>query len=110
MRKALLLRMVFLLAFGPLIGIIGCGEELGGETATIVETDPGNGDRMFAEENLIIRFDKPVASVKVNGVAANVDNTHAYWPVTGLDIGKQDLTIEWTDGNGGVAGVRSGSR
>ena len=103
MREALLVRLIFTLTFGPLIGMIaGCGEELAEDTATILKTDPDDGGRMFAENDLVITFDRTVAAVKINGIAADVDNTYAYWPGTGLENGKQDLTIEWTDENGGV--------
>lgn len=93
--------MTFIFTFSLLIGIMGCGE-VAEEPAIILETDPGDGSRMFAVEDLTITFDRAVAEVKVNGTPADVDDTQAFWNGLGLEAGKQNLTIEWTDESGGT--------
>ncbi len=94
--------MVFVLIFSLLIGmIIGCSENSATESATMLNTDPDDGSRLFSGEDLTITFDRTVASVKVNGISADVDDTQAFWDGW-LETGKQDLAIEWLDENGNV--------
>lgn len=99
--KVLFSIMFFASVFSLLMGMIGCSESVE-DTAIILETDPDDGGRLFAEEDLTITFDSTVAWVKVNGIFADVDDTQAYWKGLGLEAGKQDLTIQWLDENGNV--------
>ncbi len=80
---------------------MGCSEDPASGAVIILETDPDDGGQMFAEEGLTITFDRTVASVKVNGTSADVDDTQALWDGW-LETGKQDLDIEWIDENGNV--------
>lgn len=99
--KVLFSIMFFASTFSLLMGMMGCSESVE-DTAIILETDPDDGGRLFAEEDLTITFDSTVAWVKVNGTFADVDDTQAYWKGLGLEAGKQDLTIQWLDENGNV--------
>ena len=99
--RTLFALMFSIIIFSLSIGIMGCSEDPASESAIILETDPGDGGRMFAQEDLTITFDKTVAGVKVNGTSADVDDTQAFWDGW-LEAGKQDLAIEWTDENGNV--------
>ncbi len=98
--KVLFSIMSIAFAFSLLVGIIGCEESVE-DSAIMLETDPDDGGRVFTEEGLTITFDRTVASVKVNGISADVDGTQAFWD-DWLETGKQDLAIEWLDENGNV--------
>lgn len=90
----------FIITCSLSVVIMGCGENSAGDPAIIIGTDPVDGDRIFAEEELTITFDRTIASVKVNGTSAEVHGTEAIWNGSWFEIGKKDLTIEWTDENG----------
>lgn len=92
--------ITFIIISSLSMGIMGCGEDLADDTAIMIGTDPDDGGRIFTEEDLTITFDRTVASVKVNGISADVYDTEAAWNGAQLEAGKQDLIIEWTDENG----------
>lgn len=92
-----------ILAVGLLTGMMGCGEDEGGEEtegARILETIPDDGGEMFSNGDLEIVFDRPVSLVWVNRISAEIAGARATWKGQGLEAGEQTLLIQWTIGNG----------
>ena len=85
------------------LSISGCGEDVEEEPAKILQTNPENGGDMFINGILTITFDKTVTEVKVNGIPADIDGTQVTWKSQGINVGRQNLEIEWTDENGNVS-------
>ena len=92
-----------ILTVGLLTGMMGCGEDEGGEEteeARILETIPGDGGEMFSNGDLVIIFDRSVTLVWVNRIPAEISGAKVTWKSQGLEAGKQTLLIQWTIGNG----------
>jgi hypothetical protein len=103
MERILFFTVSAILTVGLLTGMMGCGEDEGGEEteeARILETIPGDGGEMFSNGDLVITFDRPVSLVWVNRIPAEISDTRATWKSQGLEAGKQTLLIQWTIGNG----------
>ncbi len=106
MERILFFTISAILTVGLLTGMMGCGDDEGGEEteeARILETIPGDGGEMFSNGNLVIVFDRSVILVWVNRIPAEISDTKATWKGQGLEAGKQTLLIQWTIGNGAIS-------
>ena len=103
MERILFFTVSAILTVGLLTGMMGCGEDEGGEEteeARILETIPVDGGEMFSNGDLVIIFDRSVILVWVNRIPAEISDTRATWKGQGLEAGEQTLLIQWTIGNG----------
>jgi hypothetical protein len=109
LKVALFLAIAAIFMMGMMAAMVGCGgdDDGDGEAPNMTGTNPADGATMNSGATLTINFDGAVATVTVNGNAAQVAGTKATWVSTGLSEGNQTLTIDWedADGNTGTASI-----